>query len=249
MAQAHRRSYAMKLDMERVSGGSARSFEPRFAPHAEPAQLGQQQQHGVPALAYRTFDVVVAGAALLVFLPLILILIVAFRVICPGPVFFVQQRVGKDGRLFPCFKFRTMAQDAAERLEHLLENCEDARREWEANQKLRCDPRITPIGQILRKTSLDEIPQLFNVLRGDMSIVGPRPIVEAEVQRYGKRFEAYCAVKPGLTGLWQVSGRNDVPYATRVRLDAIYVLRKSLTYDLGICFRTVPALLGSHGVY
>lgn len=162
---------------------------------------------------------------------------------------FVQRRVGRDGKLFPCLKFRTMVVNSQEVLSALLETSCEARAEWERDQKLRCDPRITPIGAILRKSSLDELPQLFNILAGHMGVVGPRPIVEAEIRRYGHRFEAYCSVRPGLTGLWQVSGRNEVSYDIRVRLDALYALRKSVLYDFGICMRTIPAVLGSRGVY
>jgi lipopolysaccharide/colanic/teichoic acid biosynthesis glycosyltransferase len=167
----------------------------------------------------------------------------------PGPVFFVQQRIGLRGVSFPCLKFRTMVTDAQERLEKLLAEDPDARAEWALDHKLRNDPRVTWIGRILRKTSFDELPQLFNILMGHMSVVGPRPIVQAEIVRYGERFLAYCAVRPGLTGLWQVSGRNDVSYETRVRLDARYSRRKCLGYDIAICMRTVPAVLMSRGVY
>lgn len=187
--------------------------------------------------------------ALVLFLPLLLVIALAIRLSSPGPVFFVQHRVGKDGRTFPCLKFRSMVVDARERLEALLALSVEAREEWARDQKLRQDPRITPIGRLLRKTSLDELPQLLNVLLGHMSVVGPRPIVESEVQRYSHRFSAYCSVRPGLTGLWQVSGRNEVSYETRVRLDAFYALRKSLAYDLAICLRTIPAVLASRGCY
>nr|KIS34104.1 hypothetical protein TQ38_04650 [Novosphingobium sp. P6W] len=197
----------------------------------------------------RAFDLAVSALALLLFLPLLLLVALAVRLTSYGPVLFVQQRIGRDGKQFPCLKFRSMVVDARERLETLLSSSEEARQEWARDQKLRSDPRITPIGRILRKTSLDELPQLLNVLFGHMSVVGPRPIVEGEVARYGHRFGAYCSVRPGLTGLWQVSGRNEVSYDTRVRLDAFYALRKSLVYDFAICLRTVPAVLASRGCY
>ncbi|WP_404479905.1 sugar transferase [Novosphingobium sp. BL-52-GroH] len=200
-------------------------------------------------LALRSFDIAASAMALVLFLPLLVVIALAIRLSSPGPVFFVQHRVGKDGRTFPCLKFRSMVVDARERLEALLALSVEAREEWARDQKLRQDPRITPIGRLLRKTSLDELPQLLNVLLGHMSVVGPRPIVESEVQRYGHRFSAYCSVRPGLTGLWQVSGRNEVSYETRVRLDAFYALRKSLAYDLAICLRTIPAVLASRGCY
>lgn len=197
----------------------------------------------------RIFDIMIAFFAILVFLPFLVLAAIAIKLSAPGPVLFVQRRVGCDGKLFPCFKFRSMVVNAQEVLAALLETSPEARAEWERDQKLRSDPRITPIGAILRKTSLDELPQLFNILAGHMSVVGPRPIVEAEILRYGQRFDAYCSVRPGLTGLWQVSGRNEVPYDVRVRLDALYALRKSVLYDFGICMRTVPAVLASRGVY
>ena len=197
----------------------------------------------------RAFDVAMALAAILVFLPLLLLTALLIKLSAPGPVLFVQRRIGRDGKPFPCLKFRTMVVDAQDVLNTLLETCPAARAEWDRDQKLRTDPRITPIGAILRKSSLDELPQLFNILAGHMSVVGPRPIVEAEIYRYGARFDAYCSVRPGLTGLWQVSGRNEVSYEARVRLDALYARRKSTRYDLAICLRTVPAVLGSRGVY
>lgn len=130
-----------------------------------------------------------------------------------------------------------------------LQRCPAARKEWEETHKLRVDPRVTSVGAIVRKLSLDEFPQLINVLLGDMSIVGPRPIVEAEVPRYGRHFEHYCLVRPGLTGLWQTSGRNDTSYQQRVRLDVSYVERKSLLLDIRLIFRTVPAVLLARGSY
>ncbi|MEE4454451.1 sugar transferase [Novosphingobium resinovorum] len=197
----------------------------------------------------RAFDMAIALVAILIFLPFLILAMVAIKLSAPGPALFIQPRVGRDGRLFPCLKFRTMVVNSQEVLQDLLASSPDARLEWERDQKLRKDPRITPIGAILRKSSLDELPQLFNILVGHMSVVGPRPIVEAEIKRYGNRFAAYCSVRPGLTGLWQVSGRNEVSYETRVRLDALYALRKSTIYDLAICLRTVPAVIGSRGVY
>lgn len=197
----------------------------------------------------RAFDICVALAAILVFLPFLILSALAIKLSAPGPVLFVQHRVGRDGKLFPCLKFRTMVVNSQEVLESLLDSSADARIEWERDQKLRNDPRITPIGAILRKSSLDELPQLFNILAGHMSVVGPRPIIEGEICRYGGRFGAYCSVRPGLTGLWQVSGRNEVSYEARVRLDALYARRKSTRYDLSICLRTVPAVLASRGVY
>jgi exopolysaccharide production protein ExoY len=166
-----------------------------------------------------------------------------------GPMFFVHRRVGRDGIAFPCLKFRSMATDAQGRLERLLATDAQARREWEADHKLRVDPRVTGIGDFLRRSSLDELPQLFNVVRGEMSLVGPRPVVQAEAAKYGRRFDSYCSVRPGITGLWQVSGRNDVCYRERVALDVLYARRKSLALDAGILLRTVPVVLLRRGSY
>jgi lipopolysaccharide/colanic/teichoic acid biosynthesis glycosyltransferase len=203
----------------------------------------------VLSVAGRAFDILLAFIAILIFLPFLILAAFSIKFSAPGPVLFVQYRVGRDGKLFPCLKFRSMVVNAQDVLNDLLASSAEARAEWQRDQKLRRDPRITPIGAILRKSSLDELPQLFNILAGHMSIVGPRPIIEAEIHRYGSRFGAYCSVRPGLTGLWQVSGRNEVSYEARVRLDALYALRKSTLYDLAICFRTIPAVIGSRGVY
>ena len=166
-----------------------------------------------------------------------------------GPVFFAHRRIGRDGHLFPCLKFRSMAVDADARLERLLATDEAARLEWVADHKLRNDPRITAIGVFLRKSSLDELPQLFNVLRGEMSLVGPRPVVFAEAERYGRWFSHYCSVRPGITGLWQVSGRNEVSYRKRVAMDVLYSRRKSAALDIQILLNTIPAVLLRKGSY
>jgi exopolysaccharide production protein ExoY len=197
----------------------------------------------------RVFDLLIATVALIVFAPLMLLIALLIRISGDGPVVFVQQRIGKGGLAFPCLKFRSMVSNSAEVLETLLSESADARDEWRRDQKLRNDPRITPIGRILRKTSLDELPQLFNIIAGQMSIVGPRPIVSNEIERYGSFFDAYCSVRPGLTGMWQISGRNDVNYDARVQLDTMYASRKSVSYDFMICVRTIPAVLASKGCY
>jgi lipopolysaccharide/colanic/teichoic acid biosynthesis glycosyltransferase len=188
------------------------------------------------------------GLALLAFvLPLMLLIAGAVALQDGGPILFRHRRIGRHGRTFHCLKFRSMAVDADARLQELLASDPAARAEWARDHKLRRDPRITPLGAFLRKTSLDELPQLINVLRGDMNLVGPRPIVEAEVVRYGRRIRSYQAVRPGITGLWQVSGRNDVAYRTRVALDTLYARRRSVALDLWILVRTVPAVLLRQG--
>lgn len=219
-------------------------------PVADPLHDGMATRRPSNAVWFpRVFDIAVAMLAIIAFLPLLVLVACAIRASGPGPVIFIQHRVGHAGGLFPCLKFRSMVINSQDVLDRLLAECPRARAEWARDQKLRSDPRITPIGALLRKSSLDELPQLFNVLFGHMSIVGPRPIVEAEIPRYGDRFEAYCSVRPGLTGLWQVSGRNEVSYEARVRLDARYAQRKSFFYDMAICLRTVPAVLASRGCY
>jgi lipopolysaccharide/colanic/teichoic acid biosynthesis glycosyltransferase len=186
---------------------------------------------------------------LLFLLPVMVMIAVAVRLQDGGPAIFAHSRIGRDGRTFRCYKFRSMRADAEARLAEVLASDPQARAEWARDHKLRSDPRITPLGDLLRRSSLDELPQLFNVLKGDMSLVGPRPIVEAERVRYGRRFRHYCAVKPGITGLWQVSGRNDVSYRTRVAMDACYARRKCFALDLYILLATVPSVLGARGCY
>jgi lipopolysaccharide/colanic/teichoic acid biosynthesis glycosyltransferase len=166
-----------------------------------------------------------------------------------GPILFSQSRLGFGGKVFRCFKFRSMCVDAEARLMALLDSSPSARAEWERDHKLRVDPRITSIGGVLRKLSLDELPQLFNVLIGDMTLVGPRPIIQAEVWRYGRRFCHYCSVRPGLTGLWQVSGRNDASYRSRVAMDVIYAQNRGPLLDIKILIATVPAVIFSRGSY
>lgn len=198
---------------------------------------------------WRGFDIAVAAIVLAMVLPLLILLGLAVVITDPGPVFFVQRRIGYRGRHFNCFKFRSMKVNAEALLEAHLHASERARQEWETDRKLRADPRVTAVGALMRRLSLDEFPQLVNVLMGDMSIVGPRPIVAAEVPRYGRYFVSYCRVRPGLTGLWQTSGRNDTSYRRRIAMDVTYVSRKSLALDIWLLFRTVPAVLFSRGAY
>jgi len=190
-----------------------------------------------------------ALAGLLFVAPLMIVVAIAIKIQDGGPVFFGHSRIGYEGRSFRCWKFRSMVVDAEARLAALLARSPEARREWEADQKLRDDPRVTLLGRILRVSSIDELPQLFNVLRGEMSLVGPRPIVTGEVARYGRRFSQYCSVRPGITGLWQISGRNDVSYRRRVAMDTVFANTLSLSLYLKILFATVPAVLKREGSY
>lgn len=166
-----------------------------------------------------------------------------------GPVLFRHKRIGCGGRPFFLYKFRTMVANAREVLDKALEEDEDLRNEWRRTQKLVHDPRLTRVGRFLRRTSLDELPQIFNVLRGEMSIVGPRPIVEAEIERYSDAFDLYERVRPGITGLWQVSGRNDLSYARRVELDRYYVYNWQVWLDIYIIVRTIPTIVSGRGAY
>jgi lipopolysaccharide/colanic/teichoic acid biosynthesis glycosyltransferase len=202
-----------------------------------------------PLDAMRALDLVVALTALFVILPVLVLIAVLVKIQDGGPVLFAQSRIGRGGRRFRCYKIRTMVVDAQARLEAVLASDPVARREWERDHKLRNDPRTTRLGRILRESSLDELPQLFNVLSGEMSIVGPRPIVEAEVARYGRFFRHYCSVPPGITGLWQVSGRNDVEYRERVALDVLYARKRGVGRNLAIMAMTVPAVLLRKGSY
>ena len=193
------------------------------------------------------FSVAVATAGLIFLAPLMLVIALPIFLGDGGSPVFAQRRVGYGGRPFRCLKFRTMAVDADRRLEALLASDPSARFEWQATQKLRNDPRVTRVGEFLRKSSLDELPQLINVIRGDMSLVGPRPIVPPEISRYGVHFRHYRSVRPGMTGLWQVSGRNDVSYRERVVFDVAYARYRSFSLDLSILLRTIPAVVQTKG--
>ncbi len=202
-----------------------------------------------PPPGVRVLDIACSLAALVFFAPFLIVLVLLVWLGDGASPIFAQRRIGRGGRMFRCFKLRTMVPDAEARLEKLLARDPAAREEWARDQKLRRDPRITPIGRFLRTSSFDELPQLYNVLRGDMSIVGPRPIVDAEKVRYGRYIRDYCSVPPGITGLWQISGRNDVSYRRRVALDVTYARAKSLPLDLKIIVATIPAVLLRRGSY
>jgi lipopolysaccharide/colanic/teichoic acid biosynthesis glycosyltransferase len=200
-------------------------------------------------IAKRALDIFGAGVGLVLLAPFFLIVALMVRA-DGGPAFFAHQRVGRGGKLFGCLKFRSMVTNSQTRLEALLASDPAARAEWEATRKLKNDPRITPLGRFLRSTSLDELPQLINVLRGEMSLVGPRPVQEAEIDRYyGASAAHYMAVRPGITGLWQVSGRSETSYESRVALDVAYVSRPSLLADFSILLRTPVAVVSRRGAH
>ncbi|HEY3778690.1 MAG TPA: sugar transferase [Rhizomicrobium sp.] len=196
----------------------------------------------------RTLDIAIAISGIVFLLPLI-VAIAAILAFQRGPVLIAHRRVGMGGRAFHCFKFRSMVVDAEQQLARLLRDDPQAREEWMRDHKLRNDPRVTSFGRFLRRTSLDELPQLLNVLRGEMSIVGPRPIVDAEIARYGRRIANYYRVKPGITGIWQVSGRNDVDYRTRVAMDCLYAKSARPSLYIWLVLATVPAVLSRRGSY
>lgn len=226
-----------------------RPFEPRqweegpaqarkdFAPSASP--------YGA---AKRVLDIVGAIVLAIVFCPLILaIAILMHRQ--GGSIIYKHRRIGRDGRVFECLKFRTMVPNADQVLRELLERDPAIKAEWLQDHKLRSDPRVTRLGRFLRRTSLDELPQLWNVMRGEMSLVGPRPVVKEELLRYGRNVRTYLSAKPGITGLWQVKGRNDTDYRRRVVLDTYYVRNQNLLLDLYILFKTTRVVLGGSGAY
>jgi lipopolysaccharide/colanic/teichoic acid biosynthesis glycosyltransferase len=194
-------------------------------------------------LVKRLFDIGFSLAVLVFLSPLYLILALLIAVSSPGPIFYVQERVGKNFKRFGCIKFRTMVQDADEVLENLMASSPQLRAEFESTFKLKDDPRITWIGQFLRLTSLDEFPQFWNVLMGDMSVVGPRPLVPEELHKYGNRIDRILTIRPGLTGLWQVSGRNDIPYPLRVQMDVYYVTARNWLLDIWIIFQTIGVVV------
>ena len=191
----------------------------------------------------RFFEIIFSIITILISLPFVLLLALLIKLSSRGPIFFKQIRIGKDKKEFECIKFRTMSQEADDILKNLLLKDKSLRKEFKKTQKLKNDPRITPIGKFLRKTSLDELPQFINVLKGDMSLIGPRPIVEEEKVRYGKNLDKVLSIRPGITGLWQVSGRNKLSYKRRIKLDLIYVNERDLYMDFNILIRTVGVIL------
>jgi Undecaprenyl-phosphate galactose phosphotransferase WbaP len=196
----------------------------------------------------RVFDIAGALALGMIFLPLIVVITFVLS-LEGGPVLYRHRRIGRDGRTFECLKFRSMVPSAERLLRDLLEQRPELKAEWVRDHKLRNDPRITRLGRFLRRTSLDELPQIWNVLRGEMSLVGPRPVVREELMRYGRCLSVYLAAKPGITGLWQVMGRNDTDYRRRVMLDVHYVRRQTLLLDLYILLKTTRVVLGGGGAY
>ncbi|MGI4778479.1 MAG: sugar transferase [Janthinobacterium lividum] len=223
----------------RASGdGSARPAQS----HVQPREHTMLERFGK-----RSLDIVGALVFFALFGPIYLLLAICVQVSMGRPVHFWQTRLGANGQKFRFYKFRSMVRNSEAILDDYLSKNEEARVQWDTFQKLEQDPRITPFGKIIRKLSLDELPQFWNVLKGDMSLVGPRPCMERQRSLYGKNWEHYCAVRPGITGLWQVSGRNRLSYAQRVELDAKYVNEWSLWLDIKILAKTVTAVISGEG--
>ena len=194
-------------------------------------------------LIKKLFDIIFSAFILVVFLPLFVIIALLIKLSSRGPIFFLQDRIGKNNIPFKCIKFRTMYPEAKDILQNLLKKDNKIKREFELTHKIKNDPRITTVGKFLRKTSLDELPQFINVLRNEMSVVGPRPIVKAEKKKYGKNFKKVLSIKPGITGLWQVSGRNNLTYKKRVILDLNYAKNYTFLMDMRILIRTFGVIL------
>tara|TARA_R110000744_G_scaffold66078_1_gene135118 strand:- start:289 stop:1017 length:729 start_codon:yes stop_codon:yes gene_type:complete len=240
----------MISDINNSPGSARRTYRPvtiEKPVSATPAKLVLTEPSKLNSLARSLVDRVFSLLMLLFFLPFFATIAAIILFTEKGPVFFAHERIGKDGRTFRCLKFRTMCLDAKYQLEQHLANNPEARAQWEENQKLDNDPRITCVGEFLRKTSLDELPQFWNVLKGDMAVVGPRPIVADEMPRYGNHLSAYLSVKPGITGLWQVSGRSLTTYDERVALDVEYVQTRSFLKDAVIVLKTVKAVVTLEG--
>ena len=197
----------------------------------------------------RVFDILFSSIGIILLMPVLMVVALLVYMQDGGPIFFGQQRLGENGKRFKCYKFRSMLKNAPELLDKYLKEHPELLDEWKRDHKLKNDPRITAFGQFIRKTSLDEFPQLWNVLKGDMSLVGPRPIVEAEVEKYKKSYRFYSSVRPGITGLWQISGRNNVSYNRRVAMDRVFCKEYSFMLYLYILFATIPAVLLQRGSY
>lgn len=198
----------------------------------------------------RIFDIAFSITALFLLFPLFLLIVIAIKATSQGPILYAQKRIGCGGIPFYCYKFRTMFQNSEKKLQKLLKKHPKMQKEWSEKRKLSCDPRITPVGIFLRKTSLDELPQFFNVLFGNMSVVGPRPVVEEEVELfYKKKASKLLSVRPGITGLWQVSGRSELCYKKRIALDLEYIKNRSFVKDLQIILRTFKVVFSRKGAY
>ncbi len=228
-----------------LSGKRSRTLfkrgQPKKTPRIKPRGLSFQALNG--EFTKRLFDIIFSLSVLILFSPVYLILALLIALSSEGPIFYIQKRVGKNYKPFNCIKFRTMVTNADEILMQMMDTSPELRQEFESSFKLKHDPRITKIGRFLRITSLDEFPQFWNVLKGDMSVVGPRPLVAEELPKYGYHIDEILTIKPGITGLWQVSGRNDIPYPRRVQIDLHYVKFRNFWLDLWIVLKTIRVVI------
>lgn len=235
----------MTADSQLISGKIIRAFPERA--FSSPILRDRPKSKFLEAIELgepkRLFDIVFSLSVLIILAPVYLLIALLIVISSPGSVFYVQERVGKNRKSFRCLKFRTMVENADEILIEMMEKSPDLRQEFEENFKLKKDPRITWIGRFLRVTSLDEFPQFWNVLKGDMSVVGPRPLVAEELPKYGRHMDKILTIRPGITGLWQVSGRNDIPYPLRVRMDLYYANFRNFWIDLWIIFKTIGVVI------
>ncbi|MCC3411873.1 MAG: sugar transferase [Microcoleus sp. PH2017_29_MFU_D_A] len=235
----------MTADSQLISGKVIRAIARRgFAPVLQgDRRISRSLERLDGEFFKRLFDILFSLSVLILFAPVYLLLALSIALSSSGPIFYVQERVGKNRKMFYCLKFRTMVENADDILLEIMEKSPHLRQEFEDNFKLKQDPRITWIGRFLRMTSLDEFPQFWNVLKGDMSVVGPRPLVEEELPRYGRHINKILTIRPGITGLWQVSGRNDIPYPRRVQIDLYYANDKNLWMDMWIVFKTIGVVI------
>jgi lipopolysaccharide/colanic/teichoic acid biosynthesis glycosyltransferase len=247
---------SMLDEYQSAESRSSAILEDSFSYQKRTVVLRRDHWHdGTPAQLFRyrvvkrCLDICLVILALPILLPLFGVIAALMMWTSPGPIFFSHRRIRKSGAFFSMWKFRTMCVNSTEVLDDYLKLHPEARAEWYATRKLRVDPRVTALGSFLRRFSLDELPQIWNVLMGTMSLVGPRPIVAAEVEKYGSSFQCYCRVKPGLTGLWQVSGRSELSYDARVALDCTYVQRWSLGRDIVILMKTFAAVVHQDGAF
>ncbi|MBD1922424.1 sugar transferase [Microcoleus sp. FACHB-831] len=243
----------MTADSQLLSGKVLRAFVKRgFQPFAPRGRNGVLPSYSLDGyFVKRLFDVLFSLSVLILFSPLYLLLAILIAISSSGPIFYVQERVGRNHKPFGCIKFRTMFSNADDVLMEMMETSPHLRQEFEDNFKLKEDPRITAIGKFLRVTSLDEFPQFWNVLKGDMSVVGPRPLVPEELPKYGSHIDKVLTIKPGITGLWQVSGRNDIPYNRRIQMDVYYVNFHNFWLDLWLVVKTIGVVLApkNNGAY
>jgi lipopolysaccharide/colanic/teichoic acid biosynthesis glycosyltransferase len=243
----------MTAESQLISVKMLRAFVKRgFQPLASRSQQRGLSRHRLDGdFAKRLFDVMFSLSVLILFLPLYLLLVMLIAISSPGPIFYVQERVGRNYKPFGCIKFRTMVENADELLLDIMEKSPHLREEFEDNFKLKQDPRLTWIGRFLRLTSLDESPQFWNVLKGDMSVVGPRPLVPEELPKYGRHMDKILTIRPGITGLWQVSGRNDIPYPHRVQIDVYYVNFRNFWLDVWLIVKTIGVIVSTknNGAY